>query len=427
MENDQEIDKIIMNIKQGTGSVTSLVYMKAQCVMLLLQFLYRMYKERLIKPHEFKNMQEFVKATNGRFNIMNVPEMKIMSKASLKSELDNAGVRYYIFPDLNRKDGVYQVAVFSEDQGKFNAIYNRNLMQNMQGGMKSMEELQAVTEGNTSIVSVPMEDKKDVIKNDFDALKVNYAILPDLKVGDGEVQVVVANVDLPKVQHWFELYKNDQLAQGNEVKDMSIINQEQYASTGKMTEEEYINTGDEKVKAANAKYEGREKGVIEKNAINSEKKIRTISDVAYDELYNNPDYHEITINAGTLVGNSMYAGDIMSRLPDAFASRIPGTYGKEEELTLILPKKNVFSTDGGQTYIAFLKKDEKPMVYRGGKPLPMEDRWTGESLYEIYAEVTRKFQNGKKQALQEDKTAEVIKSAESLSADKIPSVPVKVK
>lgn len=433
MEHDNEIEKIIMNIKQGTGSITSLVYLKAQCTMLLLQFLYRMYKERLIKPREFKSMEKFIKATGGKFNIMNVPETKKINSASLKKEMDEAGIRYYVFPDLNKKDGVFQVAVFSEDQNKFNAIYNRNLMANMQGGKKTLQELQAVTEGNVSIVSIPLEGKEDIIQNDFNALKVNYSILPDLKVGDGEIQVVVANVDLSKVQHWFDLYKKDQLNQGKEVPEMTVINQEQYASTGKMTEEEYINTGDEKVKAANEKYEGKEKGVIEKNAINAEKGIRNMSDMAYEELHNNPDYLEITINHETLIEKSQYAEGIMENLPDVFAARIPGTWGKTEQ-TLLLPKDKVFETDNGKTYIAFLKADTKPIVYdASGKVIPKDERLTGSDLYrEQWDKVQRKFEDGSKHALQQDKMIpEMEKSIESaatvLPTEKIPTPPVKVK
>ena len=37
-----------------------------------------------------------------------------------------------------------------------------------------------------------------MLKDDFDVLQVNYSMLPDLNVGDGDIQVVVANADLAK-------------------------------------------------------------------------------------------------------------------------------------------------------------------------------------------------------------------------------------
>ena len=50
-----------------------------------------------------------------------------------------------------------------------------------------------------------------------------------------------------------------------------------------MTEEEYIKTGDEKVQAANEKYEGQEKSNIEKDALRVEN-AKTVSDVAYEKV-----------------------------------------------------------------------------------------------------------------------------------------------
>ena len=273
-----------------------------------------------------------------------------------------------------------------------------------------------------------MENKKDVITKDFKALRINYAMLPDLKVGDGEIQVVVANVDLHKVQHWFEIYKSSQLKQGNEVGELKILNSESYAETGKMTEEEYIKTGDEKVQAANEKYEGQEKGNIEKDALSVEKNTKTISDVAYEKLHNDPDYLEITINHDTLIEKSMYAQSVMQKSPQLFAARIPGTYGSNEE-TLVLPKQNVFETDEGKTYIAFIKKNDKPAVIGpDGSIQPQKQRKTGEEVYKAFDQVMRNFRNGQKQSLdniQPNLKQEVIK-AESMPL-KQPTPPLKVK
>ena len=224
-------------------------------------------------------------------------------------------------------------------------------------------------------------------------------MLPDLKVGDGEIQVVVANVDLHKVQHWFEIYKSSQLKQGNEVGEIKILNSESYAETGKMTEEEYIKTGDEKVQAANEKYEGQEKSNIEKDALRVEN-AKTVSDVAYEKLHNDPDYLEITINRDSLIEKSMYAESVMQKSPQLFAARIPGTYGSNEE-TLVLPKQNVFETDEGKTYIAFIKKSDKPAVIGpDGSIQPKKQRKTGEEVYKAFDQVMRHFRNGQKQSLE---------------------------
>lgn len=427
MENDNEIDKVIMNIKQGTGSLASLVSIQAQCVMLLIQFFYRMYKERLIRPREFKNVQDFIKATSGHFSIMNVPRTGSVNEKNLGKEMDELGIRYMICPDLDKKDNLFQVMVYDDDRGKFDAVYTRNLMANMHGGMKNIDELLAVTEGNTNIVSVPMEGKEDIIKNDFEALRINYSILPDLKVGDGEMQIVIANVDLPKVQHWFDLYKNDELKKGHEVGDLTVINSEKYAETGKMTEEEYIETGDEKVQEANKKYEGQEKSNVEKDALRMEN-VKTTSDVAYEKLHKDPDYLEITINHDSLIEKSMYAESVMQKSPQLFAARIPGTYGSNEE-TLVLPKKNVFETDEGKTYIAFIKKSDKPAVIGpDGAIQPKDQRKTGEEVYKAYDQVMRHFRNGQKQSLEKNIQPNLKQEVKTEGiALKQPTPPLKVK
>lgn len=403
MENDHEVDRVLMNIKNSAGTVASLVCVQAQCAILLFQFLYRLYKEKKLKPREFDNMQKFIKKTKGDYTIVNVPRTKTLTEGSLQEDLNRAGVSFIIMPDVNKKDGMFQVAIYEPDKAKFEAVYNRNLMANMQGGKKSLQELQAVTQGSVSIVSVPLEGKKDVLEHDFDALKINYGILPDLKVGDGEIQAVVADVDLPKVQHWFDLYKKEQLATGNEVEEMTVMNQQQYAATGAVTEEEYIQNADEEFKEATEKYEGKEKGSLERDAMRHQYDIRTTADEAYEVLHNDPKYEEITINEKSLVGNSKFAQGINDTLPNFFASRVPGTYGNSEQ-TLVLPSQNVFSTDNGKTYIAFLERDKKPIMLDSNKKrIPMEQRPTGAELYATYDEVLRRFKNGKKQSAELDK------------------------
>ena len=57
-------------------------------------------------------------------------------------------------------------------------------------------KLNHLTSGRTSIVSIPVEQKIDLLTDDFAVLQVNYSILPDLQVGDGEIQVVVANAGI---------------------------------------------------------------------------------------------------------------------------------------------------------------------------------------------------------------------------------------
>lgn len=59
---------------------------------------------------------------------------------------------------------------------------------------------------------------------------------------------------------------------------MSMAN---YTKTGEITEEQYIDTASEELKKANEKYEGQEKGEVEKAVMTEEKKIRSESDENY--------------------------------------------------------------------------------------------------------------------------------------------------
>ncbi|MCB5607906.1 hypothetical protein G4974_19375, partial [[Ruminococcus] gnavus] len=117
-------------------------------------------------------------------------------------------------PDLNQTDGLVQVAIYGEDQLKFQAWYDRFLMAEMKGGEHELQNLNHLTSGRTSIVSIPVEQKIDLLTDDFAVLQVNYSILPDLQVGDGEIQVVVANADLAKVEHWYRMYQEQCLSEG---------------------------------------------------------------------------------------------------------------------------------------------------------------------------------------------------------------------
>ena len=72
---------------------------------------------------------------------------------------------------------------------------------------------------------------------------LNYSQLPDVHVGDGEIQVVVANADLPKVESWYKLYREDLLKKGMiDVPAMKKMSMDNYMQTGQQTEAEYIDT-----------------------------------------------------------------------------------------------------------------------------------------------------------------------------------------
>lgn len=306
-------------------------------------------------------------------------------------ELKEMGIRHVILPDLNQNDGMVQIAIFNEDKEKFVGWQERYLLSRMQGGEHHLRDLQNLTNGNTSLLSMPVEgDKMERMVNDFRELKINYAVLPDLNVGDGETQIVVANSDVPNVEFWMQMYNQDLLERGEEPKEMKSVTMDGYRRTGMMTEEQYADTASEELKKANEKYEGREAGDAEKAVREQEKGVRNINSEAYDEYTKNPEYVEISIDKETLVDHSRYASSPELSGKGLFACRIPGTYGENEQ-TLVVPEDRVFYYNGGQQYRVFLKQNEKPLVIGpSGEKIAEEKRASGEKLRNTYFDTVEK-------------------------------------
>lgn len=395
MEN-YENERTIMNMRTAGGMVSSLLFMDAKIVLVVYQLLKRMQNEGILKGGEVVKFEKFMKATEGKFDIMNIP-MEL--RADMNRELNQLKIRYHVLPSLNEKSGTRQIAVYTADREKFSVWYGNKIMERLEkGGAKSVSALNRLTDRNTTLVSVPVENDIENITKDFQALKINYSQLPDLFVGDGNVQFLVANADLKKLEHWFQLYKEDMLAQGKEIGELKKVTQEQYLNTAELSTEEYINTGDEKIQSMNAKYD-KEKGELEQRIDSSYASIRTVDDERYEKFHQNSEYYEITINEETLV-NAKQKNWNESNGKEFFASRIPGTWGDKEQ-TLILPNEQVFKTDEGKTYIGFIKKDEKQIILdANGKIITREARETGEKLYKgHYDTVERKFKQKEKTTL----------------------------
>ena len=144
----------------------------------------------------------------------------------------------------------------------------------------------------------------------------------------------------------------------------------------------------------------------------------------YQELHKHPDYQEITINRETLIDQSRIAREKNPEVEakGMFASRVPGTWG-ENERTLVLPTDQVFQTDGGKTYLAFLAKNEKQILLdANGKPVSADHRPTGSELYASnYDKVERMFK--KKELLQTEQVQkEALKKVAGHVPQKLPTI-----
>ena len=300
---EEKSREVVMAISNAARYMDPFFKLSAMGTILLLQYFARMVKERKLKETEFTDFQKFLRMTEGKYDIMNVPEIP---EEQLSEELNSLGIHYMILPDLEKNDGMLQVAVYQPDRENFGSWYQRHILSCMTGGEKDIQELRNLTSGKTTIVSFPLEDEEELIREDFEKLGINYSRLPDLHVGDGELQVVIANADLPKVESWYKLYRDDLRKDGiTDVPDMKKMSMDSYMQTGQQTEAEYIDTASPELKAVNAKYESKEKGEIEHQIEAAEHNtMGKESSTAYLRYVNDPAYIPVSIDKKTLVEKS---------------------------------------------------------------------------------------------------------------------------
>lgn len=426
-EEYRDTEEVLMIIRKATMFVDPIMKISARGLAKMIQFFARMAKEKIIDKREFKDFQDFVKRTDGEFDVINIPvehKMGFGENASVVREfadLKENGVRFYEMPDLNMEDNYVQIAVSREDKELFSAWYTRYLDNRMStGGVKTAESLKAFTDGKTSIFSVPLEGKEDIFRDDFAALKINYTVLPDLKVGDGQIQLMIANSDASKVKQWYKLYQKDMLKNGEKIPDLNLIDMSTYQKTAEMSTDEYINTGDEKVTEANQKYEQ-----------SSTNKIPLADDGKGYEFYeSNQLYQKLTIDKATLV-DALKKDDVVKRqMIDSdrkgfFMSRIPGTYGKDVQY-LVIQKESVFVSEDGKTYTAFLDKNSSPIVFNGNlEMVKVEYRLNTNELFRKHYDLSQKEQKATERAQKKiEKVAEKTLQKKSVKA---PTPPIKSK
>ena len=416
-------DEVIMQIHNLFRYTDPIFRLTTIGTVKLIQFLARMAKEKQISQIEVEDFAGFLKATDGKYDIMNIPAV---DKDTLVQEMDNLGVRFSIMPDLDKDDGLMQVAIYQPDREKFGSWYERFLISRMQGGEKELKELRGLTRGNVSIVSFPLEGREEGMAEDFQSLGINYAKLPDLRVGDGSIQFEIANSDMGKVNQWYKLKQRDLLHAGEELPPLETISMEEYQQTGAMSEQDYMDTATEEMKKAAEKYEGKEKGDLEKLAEGKSQELKKDSSSAFQDHVNDPDFIPVTINKKALVDRSIVTEEMRDRFADRgqFCCRVPGTWekGEKQEHILMIPLKDVFEADEGKTYIAFLDKKHLPLVLHAGNGTPATTYFgmqTQEFAKQFFHEVEA-------EALTPDRIAEPTKSlAETVTVHlKQPQPPV---
>lgn len=388
MEQEREVDQVLMNIRNTSGSIVSVSVISARLSLQLMIFLLRLAKKGLVAAGMADQFKNFVAKTEGNYTVYNIPlsaerveklkeinelELKLQdtnnpfAKAGIRNEIkelwkeipeveqiEKLGINHCILPKLNGSEQTIQVAVDKKNDQMFKNWFLNHLTAELSGGEKSIEELKVFTEGNYTIFNLPFEGEElEMALSDFKILDLNFAIMPDLKVGDGNSQIAIPNADRGKLETWFTMWRDKQLREGKEpgeIGEMYAMNQESYMATASMEAGEYVAGADQEYKEANEEFEAQSKDVP------WEAKLQKENSEEYVRLLQDQNYEKITINKETLVE----VENVVQR-DGYFVSRVPGTYGESQQ-NLILPSDKVFIADGGKTYLAFLPKNQESMV-----------------------------------------------------------------
>lgn len=446
MENDREVDSVMMNINRTSSGIISAVTFSARMTFKLLSFIMRLAKKGLVAASLSDKFQNFIQKTNGEYSVYNIPltaekaatmqqmnklELELqkinnpIKKASIRSELKKLekeipelaqlkelGIDFCALPKLNGSDQTIQVAIAREGEQHFKAWFMNHLTSGLNGGEKNLEGIRVFTEGNYSILNMPFETEEDlgVMMSDFNTYGINYAILPDLNVGDGYTQVAIPNSERSLVEQWFKLWKDKALSEGREVKDLYSLDNNSYTQTGEITPEQYINSSEPQFQEVQKEFEAQSTPVPWKERLAKENSPEFV------KLMQDNNYHKITINKETLVDEEKYEmTDVARRFENEFGqftSRIPGTWG-ENQKALVLPSNQVFSTDDDKTYIAFIdKRKDYHVVSKDGTLSKIGLEGEG-GIRQIYDKVDRgfkqvkEFQNGRTLSQTPTKTPDI--------------------
>ena len=456
MENSRDIDQVLMSIRNSSGTIMEVALFSANMSFRLLIYLMRLVKKGLVAASLGDRFKAFTKETGGKFTVYNIPisaeradkisrlnsiELKLQKernpwkKRKLKRELKKLqgglpeltqlkklNIRHCVLPKLNGSMQTVQIAVSNRHDQMFKNWFLNHLTTGLSGGAKKMEDIRVFTEGNMSIYNLPFEGEEfEAALSDFEVLGMNYSVLPDLKVGDGNRQIAVPNADRSKLEAWFKMWKEKQLKEGKEVGELYTMDEDSYADTGCVETDEYIEGSEPEYKAADAEFEE-----------NSEEmpwsgKLKMENSEEYMRYLQNDNYERITIAQESFrfrIQRFFYA-----YMP--YTEKYNSVDGQKEKSTLILSSECVFQTKEGKTYVAFIPKNKKIMVANQSGGV---SEYSFEEVYSRYEKIERNLKkiqdirNGVplEKSAKAAKTADVAKSTAKAAAGikaPVPKIP----
>lgn len=328
-----------------------------------------------------------------------MPTQEVDKIDNFCNSLYEAGITYYVLPDLDMSDGSRQIAILNKDIGKWQGIYESFVSAELtQGGVLDFQELKAVTAGQYQIKGIALGDyredpgKLSSLLNILKERHVNFSVLPDLKYGDYNLQLAIANVDLDKFQAAMRIYIEsyaEEKEKNPAFGEAATLTEREYYETGNLSEKEYMETANPELKREMESEKWKKTGSVKSESFETaltEKKETLL-----------PGQHYITINKSL----------VMSQENDMIFTRIPGT-----EPSQYMFLSDVQTLDEGNTYAAILDNSRRYAIYQMNEQnLPhrvMES--TGEEVYKNYDPVTRNIRIPEKKI--EERREDVIKVQE---------------
>ena len=270
MDTDREFEHMMMSVRNSSGSITQMVYAANMLQIKLVQFVARLAYKGYLSVKSRDDLAAFAKLSEGKYTIYSIPvstehvndlkqlealklELQNVSEKSEKKRIQNdisilkeridadspveqlneKGLKKCcVLPKVDGESGTIQIAVMNKDDQIFKSWFASHIRVQMSGGKKEITDLKNFTEGNYTIFNLPFEGKElEDACRDFNALKMNYSILPDLKVGNDNSQIAVANADRNKFGIWIKMYREDMLKQEKQPGNIYEMDNESYMDT----------------------------------------------------------------------------------------------------------------------------------------------------------------------------------------------------
>lgn len=373
----------------GVKTFLKLSRFDAYLMFKLIQFIARGAKEKLFTNGFVEKFNKFLSETKGEFDIFRIPYRETWSREEavqdIRKYLDKSGVKYCIQESVNDEDKALHVCVYRKDDQKFNVMFQDYIRNNLAGGELSRNDLVNLTDGKTTIISVPDTAVEDM-KNAMDVLMVNYAALPDLMPDDGEKQFRIATTDLNAAKYAYESYKRALLKRDGTaaaVPEMRVLSDTEYLDTAKETPEKWMESVSPEIAQKLAAYDQLEPNAQEKEIMGFPFEIKPADTYECAVFRHNTAYSELSIDAETLVDKSPVNRHLEQKFESFFFCTIPGTRGEQ---TLMLPKNQVFLSEknGRDRYIAFIRNDRAPKIFVKGEPDGGSKYVNGKELFEHF-------------------------------------------